>query len=212
VKYNSYHYIYGPRPENAISPSDIDFWDNGSLVAQPKLNGSNCLIFTNGRDMYVMNRHKEILTNFRISKEEIVSAFKPVDGTWMVLNGEYMNKSKSDENGNVFNHKFVLFDLLVLNSEYMVGTTFSDRIKILDSLYGTKESDKSYLYSISENIFRVKSFDKGFKNIYDELSKIDMVEGLIMKRKNAKLEIGTTEKNNTKSQLKVRKPTKLYKY
>jgi hypothetical protein len=39
-----------------------------------------------------------------------------------------------------------------------------------------------------------------------------MIEGLVMKRMNAKLELGTSENNNTKSQLKSRKPTKNYKY
>ena len=46
----------------------------------------------------------------------------------------------------------------------------------------------------------------------DDLTKIDMVEGLVLKRKSAKLEIGNTENNNTKSQLKARKATKNYKY
>jgi len=39
-----------------------------------------------------------------------------------------------------------------------------------------------------------------------------MLEGLVMKRKNAKLELGTSENNNIKSQLKSRKPTLNYKY
>ena len=47
-KYITYRYVYPPRPKNAISPCDLDFWDNGSLLAQPKINGSNCVIFTNG--------------------------------------------------------------------------------------------------------------------------------------------------------------------
>jgi hypothetical protein len=51
-----------------------------------------------------------------------------------------------------------------------------------------------------------------FKNIFDNLTPIDMIEGLVMKRKNARLEIGTSELNNVKSQLKCRKPTKNYKY
>ena len=41
---------------------------------------------------------------------------------------------------------------------------------------------------------------------------IDMIEGLVFKRRNAKLEIGNTENNNTKSQVKCRKATKLYRY
>jgi hypothetical protein len=48
--------------------------------------------------------------------------------------------------------------------------------------------------------------------MFEELIKIDMVEGLVMKRKSGKLEIGNTENNNTKSQIKFRKATKNYKF
>ena len=130
----------------------------------------------------------------------------------MVINGEYMNKSKMDENGQVFNHKFVIFDILTFNGEYMVGRTFDERVKLLDELYGQVESEKDYLYKISENIYRVKSYTTDFKRLYDRLITIDMVEGLVMKRKSSKLELGTTENNNTKSQVKARKPTRNYKF
>jgi hypothetical protein len=39
-----------------------------------------------------------------------------------------------------------------------------------------------------------------------------MIEGIVMKRINAKLELGVNESNNVKSQLKIRKSTKSYKY
>jgi hypothetical protein len=39
-----------------------------------------------------------------------------------------------------------------------------------------------------------------------------MIEGLVLKRKGAKLERGNTENNNTKSQLKARKRCKSYRY
>ena len=51
-----------------------------------------------------------------------------------------------------------------------------------------------------------------FEDLYNSLVGIDMVEGLVLKRKSAKLEVGSTENNNTKSQIKVRKATKNYKY
>jgi ATP-dependent DNA ligase len=130
----------------------------------------------------------------------------------MVINGEYMNKSKSDENGQVFNHKFVIFDILTFDGEYLVGDTFEQRIQLLDKLYGQVDSEKDYLYRISENVYRVKSYYNSFKPLFDKLTLIDMIEGLVMKRMNAKLELGTSENNNTKSQLKSRKPTKNYKY
>lgn len=212
MKYNSYRYIYPPRPKNAIPDSELNFWDNKSLIAQPKLNGSNCVIFMDGTRNMVMNRHNQRLTNFELPQAELNALYKCNPGELMVINGEYLNKSKQDERGVTFNHKLVIFDILVFKSDYLVGSTFSDRITLLDELYGTKDSEKPYLYSVSDNVYRVKSFETGFKQIFDDLTKIDMVEGLVLKRKSAKLEIGNTENNNTKSQLKARKATKLYKY
>lgn len=212
MKYLSYRYIYPTRPKNAIPDSDLNFWDNGSLIAQPKLNGSNCVIFMNGEKMMIMNRHGQYMTNVNIPRNEVSELFRGESGKWMVLNGEYLNKSKQDENRVVFNHKLVIFDILVYNSDYLVGQTFEQRIKLLDDIYGQKDSEKSYLYSISDDVYRVKSFESGFKSLFDNLTTIDMVEGLVLKRKNAKLEIGSTENNNTKSQIKCRKRCKSYKY
>lgn len=210
AKYLNYRYIFPPRPKNAIPDSELGFWDNGSLVAQPKLNGSNCVIFTNGGKTIVMNRHNQRLTNFNISDNEIKDIYRG-EG-WMILNGEYMNKSKSDENNQVFNHKFVIFDILGFNGEYLVGKTFEERIQLLDTIYGQVDSEKEYLFKVTENVYRVKSYVGDFKSLYDKLTPIDMIEGLVMKRKNARLELGTSENNNTKSQLKCRKATKNYKY
>ena len=212
MNYNSFRYIFPPRPKNAIPDSDLNFWDNGSLVAQPKLNGSNCVIFTNGEKLMIMNRHSQYMTNVDIQRQEVLDLFKGEPGKWMVLNGEYLNKSKQDENRQTFNHKLVIFDILVYNSDYLVGKTFQERINLLDELYGKNDSEKSYLYSVSNNVYRVKSFESGFKSLYDQLTPIDMIEGLVLKRKNARLEIGNTENNNIKSQLKARKATKNYKF
>ena len=209
-KYLNYRYIFPPRPKNAIPDSELSFWDNGSLVAQPKLNGSNCVIFTNGVKFIAMNRHNQRLTNFNLTDNELKDIYRG-EG-WMILNGEYMNKSKSDENGQVFNHKFMIFDILAVDGEYLVGKTFEERIQLLDGLYGQVDSEKEYLYKITENIYRVKSYVGDFKSLYDKLTPIDMIEGLVLKRKTARLELGTSENNNTKSQLKCRKATRNYKY
>ena len=209
-KYINYRYLYPPRPKNAISPEDLTFWDNNSLLAQPKLNGSNCLIFTNGVKFVVMNRHNQRLTNFRLTDDEIKSLYRG-NGGWMILNGEYLNKNKGDETGQPFNHKFVIFDILCYDGDYLVGKTFEERVQILDSLYGQKDCEKDYLFGISENVYRVKSYLTGFNELYNKLTPIDMIEGLVMKRRNARLEVGSSEMNNVKSQIKCRKSTLNYK-
>lgn len=207
IKYQSFQYIFPPRPKNPIPDTDLKIWDNGMMIAQPKINGSNCTIYTNGKDIYVYNRHGQRLTGFDISKEEVLKLYS--GSGWMVLNGEYTNKSKKDINGDVFSNKFCLFDILVKDSNYLIGTTFQQRVDMIDQLYGIPND---YIGQISENIYRIKSFNRDFKQIFDDLTKIDMVEGLVLKRKSSKLEIGTSENNNSKSQIKARKPTKNYKF
>ena len=211
MKYDKYRYLYPPRPKNAISPEDLTFWDNDSLLAQPKLNGSNSTIYTDGKKVIVMNRHNQRLTNFRLTDEEVKSLYRG-NGGWMILNGEYLNKSKMDETGRPFNHKFVIFDILCFDGDYLVGKTFEERVQILDSLYGQKDCEKDYLFGISENVYRVKSYLTGFNELYNKLTPIDMIEGLVMKRRNARLEVGSSEMNNVKSQIKCRKSTLNYKY
>jgi hypothetical protein len=210
-KYLTYRYLYPPRPKNAISPDDLSFWDNGSLICQPKLNGSNASIYTNGQKIIIMNRHGQRLTNVRVSDSEILSLYRG-NGGWMILNCEYLNKSKSDETGQPFNHKFVIFDILCYDGDYLVGKTFEERVNLLDTLYDQVDSEKDYLYSISTNVYRVKSYRDGFKEFFDKYTPIDVIEGVVMKRCNAKLEVGSSELNNSKSQIKCRKSTKNYKY
>jgi ATP-dependent DNA ligase len=158
-----------------------------------------------------MNRHGKRLTGFSINTDEILSLYKGTGG-WMVLNAEYLNKSQTDETGRVFNHKLVIFDILVYDSNYLVGSTFETRVKLLDELYGNKQCDKEYLYNISENVYRVRTYTKNFKNLFNNLIKIGMYEGLVFKRMSGKLEMGLRELNTSSSQFKIRKPTRNYKY
>jgi ATP-dependent DNA ligase len=106
----------------------------------------------------------------------------------------------------------VIFDILVYDSNYLVGSTFETRVKLLDELYGNKQCDKEYLYNISENVYRVRTYTKNFKNLFNNLIKIGMYEGLVFKRMSGKLEMGLRELNTSSSQFKIRKPTRNYKY
>jgi hypothetical protein len=209
--YDKYLYIYPPRPKNAIDSDSLYTYDDGNMIAQIKSNGSNTTIYTNGTKVIVMNRHGQKLSNFILSDNEIFEIYRG-GGEWMSINCEYLNKNKSDERNQPFNHKLIIFDILVYKNDYLVGRTFEERISILDNIYGKVDSDKEYLYKVSDNVYRVKSYTSDFKSIYDKYTPIDLVEGLVLKRKNSKLEISSSPDNNWRSQIKCRKPTKNYKF
>jgi ATP-dependent DNA ligase len=130
---------------------------------------------------------------------------------WIVLNGEYMNKSKINSKGEAFNHKLVIFDVLVYNGIQTIGMSFNDRIKLLNNIFNSTEYD-GFINKITDNVYIVKSFYENFDAIYQKMVQIDMYEGWVLKKRGAKLKNGLSEKNNTDSQMKFRKPTKNYSY
>ena len=78
------------------------------------------------------------------------------------------------------------------------GTSFVGKIK--------------YIHQISEDVFRVESFEINFFDIYNEITQYQMYEGLVLKLKTGKLENGIGKDNNTKTQFKSRKSTKNYSF
>lgn len=211
--FDTFRFFYPPRPKNATPRESIIDYDSKMFIAQPKLNGSNAFVATDGISYHILNRYGERLTRVQIGKEDILKLHRGEVGKWIVINGEYMNKSQRDFNDEVFNHKLVIFDILVYDGEQLVGQTFDQRIKLLDNLYGQKECEDIYLYKISDLIYRVKSYLGGeFVSLFDNLIKIGMYEGLVIKRKRAKLENSGNIDNNSTSQVKVRKATKNYRF
>lgn len=206
--YSTYKYIFPPRPENKISIISLSKFDNNTYLGQPKLNGSCMEVYTDGKQVIVMNRHKEIL-NHKIDLNELKKLHR--GNGWMLLCGEYMNKNQKDENNNYWNIKFVIFDILIFNSEYLLKTTFEERYELLVKLY-PDNIVKKYIHQISPNCFRVESIFCNFTEVYNDITQYEMYEGLVLKYKLGKLENGSTKNNNTKTQLKCRKSTKNYSF
>lgn len=212
--------MFPPRPKNPIHPNAIDEFDNGMMFAQPKLNGSQGILYINEQDFDFRNRHKEILTNVKIDPTELKNLHRGTGD--MILCGEYLNKNKNHKTGE-FNHKYILFDILMYDGVHLIGKTFKQRQDILRNLFYTNSTEFDGLIrkvSGFDNIFIVETFEKDFKNFYNVLTEKDskgedihpVYEGLVIKDRNSKLEYGFSQDNNHKSQVKVRKPTKNYAF
>lgn len=220
IDYSKYRYIFPPRPKNVIAPDFLKKYDNGEYIAEPRLNGDCLVLFTNGIDFHVLNGHKkEFKKHKKIENQmcdlyrETVIPGKPIN-KWMVLVGEYMSKSKKNEWVENFNDNFVIFDILVYDSIQLIGKTFSQRIDLLNRLYGTDDCllikdgirRHKFLYTTSDNTpncFRIKTFRDCFPALWKDVTKIDMYEGLVLKRAEAALENGVSENNNTNGQIKI---------
>jgi ATP-dependent DNA ligase len=212
-KYDQFKYIYPPRPPQAgIKPAHLGSIGN-EWIAQPKYNGSCGVLFINGFKEYR-------LCNRTAGK---LSCQKPLNYTalndskkFMVLCGEYLNKSQKGEDGKPFNHKFIIWDILVHKGFYLIGETFQNRLNILHELFGTSSAQVTdqgigmfdYLHTTKvENVYMAPTYVNHLKQLYDDIIKTDLYEGLVLKRATGKLQHGFIQRNNTDWQLKVKKKT-----
>ena len=214
-EYNDFKYLYPPRPESAIAPHELDYISEG-WIAQPKFNGSCAVLFINGhKDYKLFNRHGEELTLQKpIPYTELNDSDK-----YMVLCAEYLNKNKKGEDGKPFNHKFIIWDILVWQGRYLVGETFEARLHLLINLFGCSRSSVTgdtltmfeHLHTTrTENVYMAPSYTTKFKALYDDIIRTDLYEGLVLKKGSAKLDVGFKEKNNSTWQVKARKETRNY--
>jgi ATP-dependent DNA ligase len=219
MDYNNFRYVYPPRAEEKIIPEELDDYDNGEFIAQIKYNGSCCCIFTNGEEHLIFNRHGE---RKAFPKSLDVAGIHADTKGWMVVAGELMDKSKRGEDGSILTG-FVMWDLLVLNGQYLVGRTAEERIVLLNEVhpnmsqpfvnYSGKLVNNEYLHATGvDGLYKAPSFVSYFSPLFDAVKKVDAYEGLVLKKANAKLSFGYNQSNNSAWQVKVRKPTKNYAF
>lgn len=199
---------FPPRAEFKILPERLVNFENDGFIGQPKMNGDCCLARINGSEQQIDNRYDGALT--KIDESINFNELHAGTGT-MILAGEYMSKSKKNANGELFNHRFVIWDLLAIDGKSLVGCDLDERLNILYSINYDYTDYDPYINKISDTFYAVKSFSKDFLQLYNRIIPIDMYEGLVLKKRTGKLELLTSPKNNTRWQIKARKPSNSYK-
>lgn len=244
MKYESFKkngFIFPPRAEYKCPAADLDKYDDGTYFGQPKYNGMCLPVFTNGEELHLFNRHKENLP--LLAKNSQVD-FRGLaqSKNWYVYVGEYLNKGKYGETGIKEKDKFVIWDVLVWDGIYLVGSTLSERLDLLENIYPCKRAivkavpppvkqdgplswlDEPYrskgelevydhLCCTNLNgVYKTPTYTGNWKELYSQIVKVDLYEGLVLKKKDSKLEFGLQELNNHSWQIKARKPTKNYAF
>lgn len=204
MTYDSYMYIWPPRPEAKIPAAMTNFYDKRGWVSQAKLNGTCTVIFTNGEDCIIKTRHNEDHKAWEPKKEH-VDFFKSTarNGKWNVFVAELMHSK-----GPLLKDMLYVFDIIVNDGQRMTGSTFAERQALLEQLIPGEETDLWYEHS--KQIVRARNHIGGSRALYDRITAIPYVEGLVMKDPKARLDLCNRQDNNTGWQVKCRKVTKNY--
>jgi len=210
AKYDQFRYIYPPRPEIKINPIHLASLGT-EWIAQPKYNGCCSVVFINGFKEYSLYNRKA----GRLFLQKPLKCTALNDSRkFMVLCGEYLNRNQNGEDGKPFNHKFIIWDILVWKGLYLIGETFENRLEILHKLFGTSTGQVSaqgismfnYLHTTKvEDVYMAPTYVNHLKQLYDDIIKTDLYEGLVLKRARGKLQHGFNKRNNTDWQLKARR-------
>jgi len=192
-------YIFPPRPETAINPSQLSYYEKRGWIGQIKKNGT-CVVINIDNGVEVWNRHEQKL---KYDMPEGMNKLLRDIPDRTILVGELLHfKTKHLKN------TLYLFDILVHADDSLTGMLLNDRLAILESLLpATNGIGPGYLnYGWGVWMSRpIKDFDKTFKSLSS-----DEDEGLVLKNPTGKLKDGDKPNSNSLWQVKCRRPTKNY--
>ena len=211
--YASFRYIYPPRPSGAIHHDHVSRYPG--WIAQYKYNGTRNIIFVfpDGH-IELFNRHREHNKAYHPT-QEMINAFQSLklkSGRFYVFDGELMHSKTRG-----LKDRLILFDVLVFEGDYLIGSRYIDRYLILEKLLGKptefeQETGNQIAYRVNRNIWFSKIYTKDLQERFKKLIHMDEVEGLVLKDPNGTLTPGLQEENNGAWMIRVRKPHKNYAY
>lgn len=237
--YTEWRWFYPPRPESVVEVGDIAYnsWASESdAIGQLKLNGTRNMIFVSPEReirFWTRKRNKDLSPKYQdpnlpleapIEQKYVIPdvmkrnllAMTPA-GHWTVFDTELLHfKTEHVKNTLYF------FDVLVWESQHLIGKTYTVRYKIIHRLLGdvfvplnaarTEEQRGAALGQ--NNFFIAQNFSPTeWGNVWERVQPYNFVEGLVLKRTSgaSRLEAGHAMKNNSSWMCKLRKPHKNFR-
>lgn len=212
MEYSSYRYLWPPRPEEAVAPTSLAMFEPMRWWAQAKMDGTNCTVYVppaKGDDAFAMGRAgaDNRLVWQPGERWRTFESYLPGKG-WYAFQGELLHTRGVGVRDTIF-----LFDLLVDDGEYLIGTTYAERYHRLATLCGNVGAEpwvEDTHMVITPGVWlatnRARAFSEWFAAIRNLPGK-PPVEGLVFKNPNGKLAPCTRAVSNAVWQRKCRRPT-----
>lgn len=202
LRYDSYSYLWAPRPETKIPRTGLSFYENQDWWAQKKKNGTCTLVFAKRNEIIFKTRHND--DHKLWTPEGDHNAFFAGRAKWNVYVAELLH---SKVKGGPKNELYI-FDQIVKDGVHLVGTTFAERVtSLFEEFDGKDEGDQ---IRIAPRITLAKCFNEDFTDMFDHLKPED--EGLVLKNPNAVLKPCFKEGANSSWQVKCRIGHKNYTF
>lgn len=200
--YNEWAFLAPPRPEIAVPKAMLSWYETQQYFLELKKNGT-CTVLGVSPDkrIYGYNRHGDPQTAWVPDIETpCLRKMKDLPNEWFVFAGELLHSKGTGHRDTLY-----LFDILVMNSKHLTGSTRISRKDFLHKLFKTEEGPQGYDY-IDDRLWLAKPILKDFLQTFEDLDSPED-EGVVLKSYWAELEpckFGA----NVEGQVKCRKRNK----
>lgn len=213
MPFREFRTLYPPHPAITWKPSELH--SLRGYRAQYKYDDWHVLVyfFPNGK-IRLYSRKKGPLPRYRPPSPlmQELGRLKLPPGEFHVLDGGLIHY-RSDRVKNTI----VLWDVLVHSSEYLLGTTYESRYRLLRKICGNPKKPVKLdrvpiALSIAPQLWLAPLLSDDPKRLFDEASAVPEIEGLVLKKMNAPLERAHRMESNARWQIRVRKPRMDYAF
>lgn len=212
-------YIFPPRPQDAIPRSEADIFTEIGWRPQLKYNDSRCMVkYLPDGTIELWNRHGERFRTYHMPDwlEDQLAEVKVLlglrDGEYHLLDGGLL-----DQKHRAIKDTIVIWDVLVENGQHLLGTTYVARH---DRLITSISSEETFWYNsdhhdpidfgikLDGNVLLARYYKADdVAKIWDTVDTINapftvdgnlkpVLEGVVYKDPDGKLDMGYQEKNN----------------
>jgi len=182
--------MYPERPTLSHKSMLSTFFANENWIAEKKYNGSRLQLHLGQEHIEFWNRHGDLF-NYepdKVLKSELVLLQSLVKQP-LIFDGELRhNKVRG------IKHKIVIYDV------FLIGSAFEARREFLETLFRVN----------AEPIGISEQYLTNFESIFERVIQEEEIEGLVLKRKDGKLNISANKAQDSLWMYKIRKPNANY--
>ena len=217
MKLNTTTWIYPPRTSTCTPFEQAKALARFDLQAQYKYNDSNVIVQFAGGNITLWSRHCTPIKNYPLPP----SLENELRATIRILGLDPQGHHRFNGGLLHFKHtavknQIVLWDILVMNGEYLIGTPYYERLGMLQTAangpHCFTNGDGTELEvgrKITDHVFIPVTLDN-WDEAWENIQKLNrqyanpLLEGLCLKQPKHKLEYGYSEKNNDGLMVKCR--------
>lgn len=194
--------MWPPRPEKAITPDMFRFYEKRGWLAQPKLNGTASVLTVTDGVVSAINRHQQLHKAWTPNMQKLTSIANLGNA---VVVAELMHNKVPGMKDTHYIH-----DILSLNNQSLVGSTYCDRLEMIHKLMRPKYEDS--FWSAVDDTTLVARLYSDITQLFSSTMSSVFVEGVVIKDPKSKLAICSRPSANASWSVKCRKPTKNYSF